>query len=130
MADHEAYGQTVEVGLILRVAEAFRGAFGVGIDAHPGGEGNEAGVVNRSFRVAARVILQPIVPSRGDLNLVVTWALRQAALRRLDLSGVVARRADALLDSDSGLGDAWLAYLALAPDAVIDDLLVQAHEEG
>jgi len=48
----EAYEGTVEFRLLLGIAGAFREEFGVGIDAHPGGEGNEAGVVNRAFRGA------------------------------------------------------------------------------
>jgi len=57
MVDHEAYGRTVEVGLIQGIAEALREEFGDSIDAHPGGTGNEAGVVNRAFRAAAMRIL-------------------------------------------------------------------------
>jgi hypothetical protein len=130
MADHEAYERTVEVGLILGIAESLRGEFGVGIDAHPGGTGNEAGVVNRAFRATAKRILRSIVPRGGDLNGVLTWALHLAAQSRLVEVGVVDQRAESLLEMEVGLSDAWLAYLALAPDAVIDDLLGHAHEGG
>ena len=130
MVDHEAFERTVEVGLILGIAEALREEFGVGIDAHPGGVGNEAGVVNRAFRSAAKRILRSIVPKGGDLAGVLTWVLRLAALRRLAEAGVVGQRAEILLGSEPGLGDAWLAYLGLAPASVLDDLLGHAHEGG
>lgn len=115
------YERAVEFQMILGIAEALREEFGVGIDAHPGGEGNEAGVVNRAFRAAARRILQTIVTPRDDLPLVLTWALRQAALRRLTELVSSEEQAEGLLDSAAGLGDRWPAYLALAPAAVISD---------
>lgn len=130
MADHEAYERTVEVGLILGIAEALRGEFGVSIDAHPGGGGNEAGVVNSAFRAAAMRILRSIVPRGEDLDGVVTWALHLAARRRLGEFDVVDQRAEILFEMEVGLGDAWLAYLGLAPASVLDDLLAQAREGG
>ena len=47
--------------MVLVIAEALRDEFGVAIDAHPGGEGTEAGSVDRAFRVAARVIVAEVV---------------------------------------------------------------------
>ena len=47
---------------VLLIAEALREEFGVSIDAHPGGEGNEAGVVNRAFRTAVRAIVGEVAP--------------------------------------------------------------------
>jgi hypothetical protein len=58
-----------------------------------------------------------------DLAAMLTSVLRQTALRRLVEFGVVGLQADALLDMEPVLGDAWLAYLALAPESVIDDLM-------
>ena len=130
MADYEAYGRTVEVGLILGIAEALREEFGVGIDAHPGGTGNEAGVLNRAFRAAAMRILGSIVPRGGDLGGVVTWVLRLAALRRLAEAGVVGQRAESLLGMEPGLGDAWLACVALAPASVLVDLIEDGIVNG
>ena len=49
---HDAYGRTVEFGLIVGIAEALREEFGGDIDDHPGGPGNEAGQVNRAYRAA------------------------------------------------------------------------------
>ncbi len=107
---------------VLAIAEALREEFGVAIDAHPGGEGNEAGSVNRAFQVAARVIIAEVV-SEDDLAILLTHMLRQAALRWLAELGVRPEQADVLVSSEPKLGDSWLAYLALAPISVIDELL-------
>lgn len=109
--------------LVSAVAVALRAEFGVGIDAHPGGEGTEAGAVNRAFRAAARVILARIVGSGDGLDTLVSGALRRAALDRLTEAGVEGEVAERLLGSEPGFGQAWLAYLALIPTAVIDDLV-------
>jgi hypothetical protein len=123
MVGYEAYGRTVEAVMILKIAEALRDEFGVGIDAHPGGIGTEAGVVNRAFRASACSILRTIVSPQEDLAGIVTWVLRQAALGRLVGVGIVGGRDKSLLDQEPGLGDAWVAYLALAPESVIEDLI-------
>ncbi len=130
MAGYEAHEQAVEVGLILGIAEALRAEFGVTIDAHPGGKGSEAGVVNRAFRAAASGILKLIVPAGEDLDGVVTWTLRHAALRRLGEAGIAEEQARSLLNSEPRLGDLWLAHLSLAPISVIEDLLHDTHEGG
>lgn len=106
---------------VLAIAEALREEFGVGIDAHPGGEGTEAGSVNRAYRAAARVIVADVV-SEGDPATVLTHVLRQAALRRLSALGVRIEQAEVLVSSEPKLGDRWLAYLALAASSVLDDL--------
>ena len=112
---------------IRMIAEAMREEFGDSIDAHPGGVGSEAGVVNRAFRTAAYVILKR-AGSLGDEPAVRTWAVRQVALGRLCDLGLVGPRAERLLGLEPGLGDAWLAYLALAPATVIDDLIGRPPE--
>ena len=117
--DHE---QTMESRLILGIAEALRQEFGVGIDAHPGGQGTEAGVVNRAVRAAARRILQTIVTPADDLPLVLARTLRLAARRNLAEMGLSDEQVEGLLDSEPGLGDRWLAYLALAPNNGVNDL--------
>ena len=121
MADDERFEHSVEVGLVLGIAEALRAEFGFGIDAHPGGKGNEAGAVNRAFRVSARRILQPTVPVGENLERVLIWVLRRAALIRLAEVGVEVGLSTALVDSEPGLGDAWLAYLALSPTSILND---------
>jgi hypothetical protein len=119
----DEYERAREFRLILGIAEALRQEFGVGIDAHPGGQGTEAGVVNRAFRAAVRLILQAIVTPSDDLPLVLTRTLRQAALRRLAELGLSEGQAECLLDSEPGLGNRWLAYLVLAPAGVISDAM-------
>ena len=70
----DGYEQTDEFRLILGIAEALREEFGVGIDAHPGGEATEAGAVNRALRAAARhglavpTVLADLVPDGLDPN--------------------------------------------------------------
>lgn len=123
LREFEGYGQTVEFQMIQRIAEALREEFGVGIDAHPGGEGNDAGVVNRAFQATARAILVGAVSPMDDLAAVQRGALRHAARLRLVELGMDGGRAEHLLDLEPGLGDRWLAYLALAPASVLDDLL-------
>ncbi len=127
--DFEGYRQAVGVQVIQRIVEAWRAEFGITIDAHPGGEDTEAGVVNRAFRAVARAILEGGVSPGDDPTAVLTWVLRQAALRRLGESGVDVRRSEGLLELEPGLGDRWLAYLALAPASVVDDLLAGSTGE-
>lgn len=123
MAGDKANERTVEVGLVLGIAEALREEFGISIDAHPGGPGNEAGVVNRALRAAVSRILKTIVPASEDLEGVVTWALRYAALRRLGEAGIAEEQAKSLVNSEPGQGDAWLACVTLAPASVLDDVI-------
>jgi hypothetical protein len=104
----------------LRKIEAFakslRVDFGESIDCHPGGVDVEAGTINRAFRIAVTVIVG------DDRGAVQIW-LREVARSRLEEIDVVGARAEKLIDSEPGLGDAWLAYLGLAPKAVIEDCL-------
>lgn len=125
----DAYGRTVEFGIVAGIAEAWREEFGADADAHPGGPGNEAGQVNRAYRAAARRIFRSIVPPRDDLPGVVARALRQAARRRLDGDRLPGPTIDAPLDAEPALGDAWPAYLALASPSVIRDLLEPGHPD-
>lgn len=111
---------------IRMIAETMRSEFGYAIDAHPGGVGTEAGAINRAFRMAAWVILKEAGSPEDDLAGVRVRVLRQVALGRLHELGLIGPRAEAMLDLEPGLGDAWLAYVALAPATVIDDLLGQA----
>ena len=125
----DAYGRTVEFSLVLGIAQAIREELGADVDAHPGGPGTEAGQVNRAYRVMARRIFGTIVPPREDLPGVVSWALRQAARRRLIEARISGPTIESLLDAGPGLGDAWPAYLALAPPSVIRDLLEPEHPD-
>ena len=84
------------LGVVLAIAQALREEFGVGIDAHPGGEGTEAGSVNRAFLATTEAILSYCVTAESDL----TDVLRQAALRRLTGLGLPADQADMLVGSN------------------------------
>lgn len=87
---------------VLAIAEALREEFGVGIDAHPGGERTEVGSVNRAFRVAARVIVGEVIPEGRDPTTILTNVLRQAALRWLAELGVRLEDAEVLLGTEVG----------------------------
>jgi hypothetical protein len=115
-------GITAEVDLVIGIARALREEFGVTIDAQPGGAGNQAGAINRAFLATTRKLLGAIVPA-GELPGLTTWVLRRAAHTRLSEFGVNDSKAGDLLDSEPGLGDPWLVYLALSPDSVIEDLV-------
>ncbi len=123
LPEFEGYERTAEFQMVLAVAGALRAEFGVTIDAHPGGEDADAGVVNRALRATARVILAGAVSPMDDLAAVQSRALRRAALMRLTEFGMDGGRAEQLLDLEPSLGDRWLTYLALAPASVLDDLL-------
>jgi hypothetical protein len=110
--------------LILALAEALRAEFGVGVDAHPGGEGVDAGVVNRAFRVAVRCTLGRPYGSKDGRTLDLASILRKAAARRLVEAGTPEGVAEMVARSESRLGEAWPAYLLIAPASVIREILV------
>jgi hypothetical protein len=108
---------------IQMIADTMRAEFGDSIDAHPGGVGVEAGTMNRALRISAWVILVDAGNDGDDSSAVQGWVLREIALGRLYELGLIGPRAEGLLDQEPGLRDAWLAYIALAPQSVIDDLM-------
>jgi hypothetical protein len=107
---------------VLQIAAALRNEFGVGIDGHPGGDRTEAGVVNRAFQVTVRTIVADDVQEVDQTAKIVTKLLRKVALQRLMGVGVSPEQAEMLVSSEPKLGDAWLAYMTLAPKSVIDEL--------
>lgn len=118
----DGYGHTREFRLILGIAEALRQEFGVGIDAHPGGESDEAGTVNRAFLAAVSVILGEVIPS-VEMSEAMTRMVRGATLRRLVELDVARDTAERVLDLETGMGDRWLAYLLLAPASLIGEIV-------
>jgi hypothetical protein len=108
---------------VMVIAGALREEFSVGIDAHPGGEGTEPGDVNRAFRTVVRVIVGDFTADGADSAIILSNLLREVALRRLAELGVRPEQATVLISSEPKLGDAWIAYIALAPISVIDDLI-------
>jgi hypothetical protein len=109
--------------ILKAIAGAMRAEFGAAIDAHPGGIGTEAGVINRTLRISARVLLEVGVSNGHHQSDPLRRMLHLVAMERLDKLGVVGLPAEQLLDMEPSLGDALLAYLALVPPTVIDDLL-------
>src|SRR4051812_22212831 len=99
--DDQTGDKSHALGIILALARALRSEFGVGIDAHPGGVSNEAGAINRAFRIAAWVILKQAGSLEDDPATVLTSVLRQTAHRRLHELGVSGQPAEALLDMES-----------------------------
>ena len=75
------------------------------------------------MRAVARTIVAGATADGDDPTTVLTHMLRLAALRRLSEYGVPTEQAEVLVSSEPKLGDRWLAYLALAPGSVIDDLI-------
>jgi hypothetical protein len=69
-----------------------------------------------------RAIVGDVTSERADPAIIITDLLREAALRRLFELGVRPEQAQVLISSEPRLGDAWLTYLALAPNSVIGDL--------
>jgi hypothetical protein len=118
----DGYERSVEIQTILEIAEALRKEFGVGIDAHPGGKGNEAGAINRAFRAAIGVLLGEVIPP-DELSRAMARMLKEAAQRRLAETDVAGGSAERVLDSEPGLGDRWLAYLLLAPASLIGEIV-------
>jgi hypothetical protein len=119
----DGYLQTAEFRTVEALAKDFREEFGISIDAHPGGVGSEPGAINRAFRVAAELIIGGIIMQGDDHSAVLTWVLWRVAVQRLAGLRVTGYSTETLLDMEPGLGDAWLAYVALAPGTVVEDLL-------
>ena len=117
--------QGYEEGLtiVLSLAEELRKEFGVGIDAHPGGLGIEAGDVNRAFRAGVKAIIAHCATGGDDPATALTHVLREVARRRLTDFGLRPDEAEVCISSEPKLGDQWFAYLGLAPKSVINDLI-------
>jgi hypothetical protein len=58
---------------------------------------DEAGRVNRAFRIVARTILRTTLPADDDLESRLSDALRQLARRRLEIGVLDARDVEHLL---------------------------------
>jgi hypothetical protein len=121
---HDTCEQTGEFTLIEAVAAALREELGVAIEEQPGfHHPDEAGQVNRAFRVMVRTILRPGVPAGEDLSATLSDVLRRLARRRLEAGLLDAREVDHLLRLEFEGRDDWLAYRILAPWSEIEFLL-------
>jgi hypothetical protein len=123
----EAYGRAAEYRTVFKIAESLREEFGVGIEAHPGGDNVEAGQINRAFRVISKCVLRGIALPEEELPCLLTSVLRVIAERALEAACVSAPQAALMLEQ--GAGDPWYAYLSLAPPSVILDLLEGSEQE-
>ena len=124
----EGLERTAEFGLVLALARGLREELGAEIEEQPGGpDPATAGQANRAFRVAAGLILAPVVPPGGDALTLRSWALARAAGWRLAAEGLAGRDARRLLTRGEGDGrDDWYAYLLLTAWAEIELLLDEA----
>ena len=68
------------------------------------------------------MILGEVIPP-DEMSRTMTRMLKGAALRRLSELDLARGAAERVLDSEPGLGDGWLTYLALAPASVIEEFL-------
>ena len=113
-----------DLALLEAVAAALRDELGVPIEEQPGfRHPDDAGQVNRAFRVVARTILRTAHPEDGDLAPRLSDALRRLARRRLELGRLDPPEVEHLLKLEFGGRDDWLAYLNLAPWSEVEHLL-------
>jgi hypothetical protein len=110
--------------LIEAVAAALREELGVPIEDQPGfHDADEAGQVNRAFRIVARTILRIDHPADDELASRLSDALRWLAQRRLEMSLLDAREVEHLLMLESDGRDDWLGFLILTAWSEIEHLL-------
>jgi hypothetical protein len=110
--------------LIEAIAAALREELGVPIEEQPGfHDADEAGQVNRAFRIVARTILRIDHPADDDLATRLSDTLRRLARRRLEIGLLDAREVEHLLMPESDGRDDWLAFLILTAWSEIDHLL-------
>jgi hypothetical protein len=114
--------------LIESIASALRNDLGVPIEEQPGfHHPDEAGPVNRAFRVMARTILGASRPEDDDLAPRLSDVLRRIARRGLELGLLDAREVEHLLGLEFDGRDDWLAYLLLTPWTEVEHIL---HTRG
>jgi hypothetical protein len=110
--------------LLEAIAAALREGLGATIEEQPGmRDPDEAGQVNRAFRIVARTILRTTHPADDDLGARLSDALRQLARRRLEIGVLDVREVEHLLWLESGGRDDWLAFLILTAWPEIEHLL-------
>ncbi len=112
-----------DLALLDAVAAALRAELGDAIEQQPGFHNpDEAGQVNRAFRVVVRLILRPETPREDDPNLL-SDTLRRLARRRLKAGLLATHEIEHLLPLEHQGRDDWLAYLILTPWPEIEHLL-------
>ena len=113
-----------DLALLEAVAAALRDEMGASIEEQPGFHGpDEAGQVNRAFRVMIQTVVRAGGPASRDTSAMLSDVLRRLARRRLELGLLDAREVDHLLRLEFDGRDDWLAYLTLTPWSEIEHLL-------
>jgi hypothetical protein len=100
------------LALLEAVAAALREELGATIEEQPGfHDADEAGQVNRAYRIVARTILATTHSADDDLGARLSDALRRLARRRLEIGLLDAREVEHLLWLESDGRDDWRAFL-------------------
>jgi hypothetical protein len=109
---------------IEAIAAALREELGVPIEDQPGlHDADEAGQVNRAFRIVARTILQIDHPADDELASRLSDSLRWLARRRLKMGLLDGREVEHLLTLEADGRDDWQAFLILTAMSEIEHLL-------
>jgi hypothetical protein len=110
--------------LIEAIAVALREGLEVPIEEQPSfHDADEAGQINRAFRVAAWTVLETTHPADDDLGVRLSDALRWLARRRLEMGLLDDREVEHLLMLEADGRDDWQAFLILTSWSEIEHLL-------
>ena len=113
-----------DLALLEAVAAALREELGVPIEEQPGfRDPEEAGQVNRAFRVIIRTILRASHPEDEDLAYQLSDALRRLARRRLELGLLDPPEVEHLVKLELDGREDWMTYLILTPCSEVEHLL-------
>ena len=113
-----------DLALIEAVAAELREELGEPIEGRTGfRHPDEAGQVNRVFRIMVRRILRTGQREDDDLASRLSDALRRLGRRRLEQGLLDAREVEHLLKLELEGRDDWLTYLILPPWSGIEHLL-------
>jgi hypothetical protein len=100
--------------LILEIAEARRAELDAMMEEQPGfRDPDEAGELNRAFRIVARCILRTAIAPGGELAERLPSMLSQAACQRFEHGGLNGQQSEQLVNMEPPGRDDWLAFLIL-----------------
>ena len=109
--------------LLEAIAAALREALRVPIEEQPGlHDPDEAGQVNRAFRVVVRTILRSDVSAGERPAAELSDVLRRLVRRRLEIGLLDAHEVEHLLGLEFDGRDEWLAFLVLTTWPEIEHL--------
>jgi hypothetical protein len=121
---HDGYEKTVEFSLVARIATALRNELAGDMDEYPAHhDPDEAGRLNRAFRIMARTILSTIVPPSEEIATIVTWALNRIARQRIAEAGLGELEVTFLLGREPATRDDWIAFLILTSNEELRHVL-------